>query len=563
LESLVGWSWDVLSDQWDEGLKNLKEYVRANNNCDVDSKLIFNNFPLGQWISVQRKNYKDTLSPERIEGLESVPGWIWDPLKEQWEKGYKFFLDFVLEKGSCKIHPELTYKNFRLGTWISSQRYAHKKGTLSNDRIKKMESISGWVWNPIDQLWEDGLNIVKDYLKEFGASDISARVVYKDFKLGQWVSSQRKKYRSGKLSPANITTLESLSNWSWTPLEDQWDKAYIELKKYYSAYNTHVIKNLDSSRAFDLKIWATEQRSKYKNNKLSTEKIKKLEALKYWSWDPLDDEWNRKLNYLIAYVKEFKNIKIPYGAKFDGFALGAWVANLRSTYRENLLPENKVRSLESIEGWTWYVNTDLWNDTFASLIEYSKTNSVKSIPIRCVFNNYKLGNWVSTQRSNFKLGKLESNKVKQLESIPGWTWDPLEELWNKGFNLLSRYYEENKNIDISTKFVFIGFNLGQWVGVQRKNYKLKVLDSSRIEKLESIPGWTWDPLQNIWNETFASLIEYSKTNSVKSISRRCVFNNYKLGVWVSSQRENYKLGVLDSSRIEKLESIPGWIWKVQ
>ncbi len=44
---------------------------------------------------------------------------------------------------------------------------------------------------------------------------------------------------------------------------------------------------------------------------------------------------------------------------------------------------------------------------------------------------YRLGNWQTTQRDNYRKEKLSSERIKRLEEI-GFTWDKYEEQFEKG-----------------------------------------------------------------------------------------------------------------------------------
>ena len=78
LESLKGWSWDTLTDKWNEAFAHLQEFVKQNGSTRVPQRFkTKDGFALGQWVGKQRGS-KDSLSPERRKLLESLKGWAWD-----------------------------------------------------------------------------------------------------------------------------------------------------------------------------------------------------------------------------------------------------------------------------------------------------------------------------------------------------------------------------------------------------------------------------------------------------------------------------------------------------
>ena len=53
-----------------------------------------------------------------------------------------------------------------------------------------------------------------------------------------------------------------------------------------------------------------------------------------------------------------------------------------------------------------------------------------------------------------------------------------------------------------------GYRLGQWVDKQRQKHRLGTLDPRRRAQLEALPGWTWDPFNDTWEEGFARLDQF-------------------------------------------------------
>jgi len=44
-------------------------------------------------------------------------------------------------------------------------------------------------------------------------------------------------------------------------------------------------------------------------------------------------------------------------------------------------------------------------------------------------DGYRLGRWVSKQRTDHASGQLDADRVGGLEAVSGWKWDPLADQW--------------------------------------------------------------------------------------------------------------------------------------
>ena len=45
------------------------------------------------------------------------------------------------------------------------RRKEYKKGKLSKARIEALEAVEGWLWDPIEANFQEGLSILKAYVK--------------------------------------------------------------------------------------------------------------------------------------------------------------------------------------------------------------------------------------------------------------------------------------------------------------------------------------------------------------------------------------------------------------
>lgn len=147
----AGIIWDPFEEAWQQGYK---AFVAYNKESPVparfvyhksNSKAEYHGFKLGTWVRAQITAYKKgALSPERKNLLEEA-GFIWDIRQEAWEEGYKAFIAYKQEFPDVPVTQGAKYHNYKLGHWVHMQRQLKKNGTLSAERIKRLEE-AGFVW---------------------------------------------------------------------------------------------------------------------------------------------------------------------------------------------------------------------------------------------------------------------------------------------------------------------------------------------------------------------------------------------------------------------------------
>ena len=95
---------------------------------------------------------------------------------------------------------------------------------------------------------------------------------------------------------------------------------------------------------------------------------------------------------------------------------------------------------------------------------------------------------------------------------------------------------------------------------QRNNHTKGTLDADRQRRLEELPGWTWDPIADQWEEGFSRLLHYVERHGDARVPQSYTVDGYRLGQWVNAQRGKHAKGTLDADRQRRLEELPGWTW---
>jgi superfamily II DNA or RNA helicase len=407
--------------------------------------------------------------------------------------------------------------------------------------------------------WEWWFGQMQTYAEENGDCNIPIRNHSGPNKLGLWVSNQRAMYQRGNLDQQKIDRLESLTNWIWDWIENQW-------QENFQAFLVHVAENSTTqilasvSNGQLLRSWTAKQRSQYKKGKLDSIKIALLESISGWMWDPSEEQWKQNFDLLLQYTHQTGSARPPQSFVFEGRNLGSWASAQRSKFNKDTLAKEKITKLQALPGWTWDPYEEAWEQAFEALIRYSEINGTAQPPRSHIVNGLQLGPWVHAQRQQFNKQELDQAKVDRLEAVPGWTWDPHTEAWEQAFTALTRYTEINGTARPPQNYEADNFRLGSWVGTQRQNYRKQKLETERVIRLEALPGWTWDPHTEAWEQAFTALTRYTEINGTARPPQGLVFEDLQLGSWVITQRYKFRTDVLPQDQGERLESLSGWSW---
>ena len=75
--------------------------------------------------------------------------------------------------------------------------------------------------------------------------------------------------------------------------------------------------------------------------------------------------------------------------------------------------------------------------SLGDLNDYVKRTGHARVAQSYTVDGYKLGLWVTTQRTNYAKGAQDVDRERRLQELPGWTWDSLAAQREEGFSRLS------------------------------------------------------------------------------------------------------------------------------
>jgi Helicase associated domain len=270
--------------------------------------------------------------------------------------------------------------------------------------------------------------------------------------------------------------------------------------------------------------------------------------------------WEFWFGLLEQFVERHGHTRVGRFYAHRGYRLGGWVHMQRHLHANGTFDADRERRLKGVPGWTWDPLADQWEEGFRRLLRYVESKGDARVPRFYLDDGFKLGGWVHSQRRGNAEGTLDTGRQRRLQDLPGWTWSQTLTPWEEWFGLLEAFVESNGHARVPVPYTVDGYRLGGWVNTQRDFYRRGTLDADHQHRLQELPGWTWDPHADQWEEGFRRLQQYVELNSHTRIPRSYTVDGYKLGHWVNNQRTFHSKGRLEADRERRLLDLTGWRW---
>lgn len=301
-------------------------------------------------------------------------------------------------------------------------------------------------------------------------------------------------------------------------------------------------------------------------------------------------DWNQMYALAVAYYNHYGNSEIRqnyrtingYEEDACGYGLGRWIANTRVYYKKGKLTDEQIEKLRKINFRFDRNYYDIeWEKMYALAVAYYNHYGTSLISRKFkTINGYeydehgvKLGVWLCTNRLLCSRGKLSEEKKKKLNEINfRLEVRDYDDIWEKMYTLAETYYNKYGNLNVPKEFRTIngyefdehGYSLGIWIIGNRNLYLQNKLSEYRKEKLARLDfRFEVDYYDKEWERIYNLCAKYYSYNG--SLDMRYDFRTkngyeydkegYRLGMWLTRQKQLFKNGKLDKERYNKLKRI--------
>ena len=520
---------------WKEMYEYAKIYYEHYNNLEVPVKFRTNDgytyeekgkIRLGQWISSQRQ-----ITPQESERgyLLSKIGMRFETRKRNtlsWEEMYEYAKIYYEHYNDLEIpykfrtNDGYTYEEegkIRLGKWISNQRQNVPQESEQGQLLTEIGMRFGTKNNTLS--WEEMYEYAKIYYEYYNDLEVPTKFRTNDgytyeengkIRLGQWISSQRRKIpqesEQGHLLTEIGMRFENKNNTL------SWEEMYEYAKIYYEHYNNlevpfKFMTNDGYTYEEDGKIrlgqWIFSQRRKIPQESEQGYLLSKI-GMRFETRKRNTLSWKEMYEYAKIYYEHYNNSEVP--VKFrtnDGYTyeekgkirLGQWI----SSQRRRLSQESKKGCLLTEIGMRFENKFLSWEEMYEYAKIYYEYYNDLEVPYKFRTNDgytyeedgkIRLGQWIFKQRQNVP----QKSEQRHLLTEIGMRFETKNNAlsWEEMYEYAKIYYEHYNNLEVPVKFrTNDGYTyeekgkirLGQWISNQRHNISQK---SEKIQALDEI-----------------------------------------------------------------------------
>jgi hypothetical protein len=185
----------------------------------------------------------------------------------------------------------------QLAGWIGDQRLIRKRGRLSEDRIRRLDEL-GFEWESDAAKWDEMFERLAVYKMQNATCAVPLKWA-EDPELARWVNRQRSNKKRRLLSEDQLRRLNALG-FEWDPRSALWESMFACLVAF-KAHTGHCRvpirwrdpAQLDRDNA-RLASWVNHQRQLRKHGRLSEDRIRRLDELRFDWGISLGSKWSAR-----------------------------------------------------------------------------------------------------------------------------------------------------------------------------------------------------------------------------------------------------------------------------
>lgn len=225
----IGFHWNERQDKWDVMYELALAYYKEHGKIHgiLNSIIDEEGRKLNSWLHAQNEKARNAgkqtrgginkgkrggdLSEEKMAKLATI-GIPYNKKSDVANnRGVAEYKKYLKSGGDSFVYTGfITHNGYALGKWCSHQRNKMRKHTI-NFRTKKELDALGFIWDKYEYYWENMFDRACDYYNKHNETLPSASYICDDgAKLGQWISSMRRRIRKNNLSTDRIERLKTI-----------------------------------------------------------------------------------------------------------------------------------------------------------------------------------------------------------------------------------------------------------------------------------------------------------------------------------------------------------------
>jgi superfamily II DNA or RNA helicase len=481
-------------------------------------------------------------------------------LYSSWDAWFGRLKEFKERFGHCNVS---TYsEDLALGRWVVSQRMSRNKGTLSEEKVSRLDQLGiEWDYQKIkaQQTWMKWYKELESYVDVHGNPDVPRTHSNKKLASWVWIQRQRRKGTYKRKENVDLMTEEQAKlleklGFRWDVHKERWASNFDKLKAFNARHgHWEVDETVDPALA----NWVKMQRNNRASGQLAAEKRALLEDIGFsWSGESLDRRWQEMYDKLKQYHAMHGDSIVPDRWE-NNRQLSSWVWNQRTRRKKDAISVEEIQLLDDLK-FVWKSRElGTWEDRLAEVAAFKKQYGHCNIPLS-FSTNPRLGRFVNSMRSKRSRGTLSKDRIARLDEIGfNWSGQRAEQKWRQMYNSLKEYHSVHGDSNVPGRWSE-NPQLATWVSNQRVRRKKGRITEGEVRLLDSL-GFVWNGSNvGTWEDRLAEVAAFKTQYGHCHIPARFV-ENPKLGRFANRMRVQRKKEALSDDRIARLNEI-GFVW---
>jgi len=289
--------------------------------------------------------------------------------------------------------------------------------------------------------------------------------------------------------------------------------------------------------------------------------------------------WDRMYNLTMDFAREHGGAHhITTSTRAGKHSLGGFVIAQRGLHRKHLLSLDRAEALALIPGWTWAPEHqgDLrMLDTLAAHVVAAGTSADAAAgPTGYPANGRQapLGRWLARVRRAHAENVVDPAVATALETLPGFTWEPLSRPDRAGVEAFATFVLWEKHGNVPAGHVEGGVPLADWLTGLGYQHLAGTLSPELREELLAVapvsnsgdPVFAWNVAALRFGLGVAGMYQYYEREHTLAMSSTHTETVHGVPVhlyqWAARLRWLQRRGQLTAEQAVALAAIPCWSW---